>query len=661
MASEFTSGNIAAPSQLRSYPSYADLAQRAPYRHLRLYAAAPWHNPNALEEAGLIDRYLVANRLPDGLPFEAIQSREWRYRCYIPDNQVWAGAGRRQLSQQAARERLVRSVYQRVERMGVIPVEPGLAFDTWVFRTADEAQYGPALATVVETSEAWAGETKPKAAALAINFRLLPEGYKSTERFGPRASETDYYRRLLKYERHQRARTGYLVPYQALEVQYIRQRALAGRHVALPRSWSEWEVPKGLHVELPPVLTYAWRHLLDRAHDGLWCVFYTEWSAFVAAAFVWEAYATCRLFWLPSRLLAAIRDVDLSAALGSEALSKARRLVGLVEAQDWASVDSANKLAPEASGRNASYVTTQRADSGGDWVYLDPEAEVVLPENEARARRTARIASDGSHDVPMPPVASVPVNTDEVVTAAVGSKRNAPEGEDAESACMSVMNYEEESINAPPSEQPVGTVAPGGNVIQKVARVANTGSVREADHCSRSSASSVTRHIGQLDLARGLRYSVGHTSSGNSGPQATGGVPVSAPPSASIDTDAGRLEFLNSVLRNTGLIGDKPCSTLQEAMGLMANLGSTRGAGDPTSAPVGSSTTLPSGDTVAPPAPTATTAPPGGSVDTPVGDSVAAPSGTVGPDPKSAGLPAAAPAGDSAPGGSSQPPPPSRE
>ena len=207
-------------------------------------------------------------------------------------------------------------------------------FDTWLFRTPSEAGYGADLAEVIAQSEAWVGRSEPDGDALSLNFRLLPEGYKITERFGARGTESDYYRRLLKFERHQRARLGYLVPYQALEVQYIRHRALAGRHVALPHAWKHWEVPKGLHVELPPVLTYAWRCLLDRPHDGSWCVFYTEWTAYVAAAVLWETYSSSRLFWLPPRLLAAIRRVDYSAVLGDGAYGKLMRLLGLVEGLD---------------------------------------------------------------------------------------------------------------------------------------------------------------------------------------------------------------------------------------------------------------------------------------------------------------------------------------
>ena len=572
--------NIAAPPALVAYPSYAELAKCEPYRHVSLFARAPWLRPNALEEEGLLEQYVVAGFLPDGLPVDAVHSPEWQKRCYIPDNQIWLGVGRRRIGLTEGRVRLTRAIYQRIERMGILPVDPYLAFDTWLFRTPEEAQYGPLLANALTESKAWYGTFEPKQAALVAKYRYLPEGYQVAERFGPRGSETDHYRRWYKFERHQRAATGYLVPYQAIEIQHISHRALRGRYVAVPTSWQLWEVPKGLHVELPAVLTYAWTALVDRPSDGAWCIFYTEWIAQVGAACLWEAYSSCRLFWLPPKVVEGIRKVDLGAIMGEAGYAKLLSLLALMEAQPWASVTPANRL-PEPSGRREPYVAILRSDAGGHWVYLDPLREEVLEADEAKSRRLARITALQDTDVAMVAQESQPDGA--VVTSVpepAGNESSDPFREEARPpATVSVLDYEEESLRLSPMASVVAPrplsarrrneVAPGGNKGDhptKVARVADEGSVRES--MSRSSASTVTRRFGTL----GVDQPAGSGALPPAGPSQPSGTPAQM----AIDTDSAKLAFLTGVLRTSGLLGSAEPSSLDEAMSLMANFAQGR-------------------------------------------------------------------------------------
>ena len=558
--------NIAAPPALVAYPSYAELARSEPYRHVALFARAPWLRPNALEEEGLLERYVVAGFLPDGLPATAVRSPEWLKRCYIPDNQVWLGSGRRRVGLTEGRLRLTRAIYQRIERMGHLPVDPHLALDTWLYRSPEEAQYGPLLAEALEKSKAWYGTFEPIQAALVANYRFLPAGYQTTARFGPRGSEDDLFRRWYKFERHQRAVTGYLVPYQAVESQFISHRALRGRYVAVPTSWQLWEVPKGLHVELPAVLTYAWTAMVDSPRDGAWCIFYTEWIAQVGSACLWEAYSTCRLFWLPPKVVEGIRKVDLGAIMGNEGYTKLLSLLALMESQPWPSVTPANRL-NESSGRREPYVAILRTDGGGHWVYVDPVREEVLEPDEARERREARIAALRDSDVAMVAQDNQPAGyTVESVPEPAGNDSSDPFREvPAPPATASVLDYEEESVRLSPMATSAAPRAPsarrginvaldgnGGNLRSKIARVAGSGSVRES--ASRSSASTVTRRFGGLDVSQ----------------------PVGPVAQTAIDTDSAKLAFLTGVLRTSGLLGSAEPSTLDEAMALMANLAGPR-------------------------------------------------------------------------------------
>ena len=91
-------GIIAAPARLRDYPSYADLGTLDPIRDVRVFSWASWFIPPALDDEALINHYIVAGRLPDGLPVGALRFWDWMFHCYVPDNAIYCGAGWRDLS-----------------------------------------------------------------------------------------------------------------------------------------------------------------------------------------------------------------------------------------------------------------------------------------------------------------------------------------------------------------------------------------------------------------------------------------------------------------------------------------------------------------------------------------------------------------------------------
>ena len=317
-----------------------------------------------------------------------------------------------------------------------------------------------------------------------------------------------------------------------------------------------------MHVELPPLLTYAWDWLLERPQDGAWSMFFSEWVALVGAAFLWEVYSSARLFWLPTCLIEGIRAVNLQAPLGADAYAEVLRLLYVVETQDWATVSATNRLAAP-SGRGAHYARISRADGGGEWIHYDPVAAEIVSEDVAHDRRRARMAASGVRDAEMAPI----------IPASGPRERVSPDGAPSvvPPSTASVMDYEEESIRSEPPRLPRSVLALVDSGAHSGGRAVAPASVEEPGRASKvarvgedasmhSSASSMTRHMGCLDLAKGLLV----PSSGESGDPPA--------PLGAIDTDAAKLAFMNSMLRSSGLLGSVEPKSLEEAMGLLASL-----------------------------------------------------------------------------------------
>ena len=81
----------------------------------------------------------------------------------------------------------------------------------------------------------------------------------------------------VRWEREVRSRTGFLVPYQCVEVDAMARKARMGRYVPVPKHFAYLEVPRGCLAELPPILTYRSSKLLDFS-SGFWTMFHTEWA-----------------------------------------------------------------------------------------------------------------------------------------------------------------------------------------------------------------------------------------------------------------------------------------------------------------------------------------------------------------------------------------------
>lgn len=121
----------------RFFPNPADFVGRNPLHHPALFAEAPWFDPQAVRDDELINNYVIAGRLPDGLPLFAIYTDDWLAHCALADHAI-AQFGNETMAQ--ARVLFTKLIYQRLRRaIGNVPLDDSWGFDTWAARTNGEA------------------------------------------------------------------------------------------------------------------------------------------------------------------------------------------------------------------------------------------------------------------------------------------------------------------------------------------------------------------------------------------------------------------------------------------------------------------------------------------------------------------------------------------
>ena len=305
--SQYHAGRVTAATRPREWPAYSTLAGLTAHEHVSVYWEAPWLRPPGLEEEGLLDQYVVNGQLPDQVPVSAVLSSEWKSHCYIPDNLVSRQVDGRRVPLPVARQRLTRRIYERIDIMGIRPIEADLGFDPWVYRNYDEELSGRVRHECLSRAGEQPGNQEVAQAALGYITPLLPRDFETNIRFDtPGFRAVAPMTRDLRDERRWRARFACLVPYQAKEVEQLKSNVHFARYVPIPVQWREWETPRGLLAAMPPILTYAWSTLLAKPQGGEWAVFYIEWVAEVTAAWLWELFSTGRLFWLPPTIIDGI-------------------------------------------------------------------------------------------------------------------------------------------------------------------------------------------------------------------------------------------------------------------------------------------------------------------------------------------------------------------
>ena len=250
-SSEFASGVIRTPRELREFPHPEELSGLSPVENARLFAGVPWLLPGSYRDRRLVDEYVIADVLPDRLPVCAIECDDWARRCVVPDHALLRSRATRGQVRPASigevRIAFTKLVYQRLNRFpGETIVPSDLGFDPFVYRTYGEAVYGPALADILELADDWKGKTYSRQEALGFRRPLLRAEFRFTRR-----RDDAEFAEMIRWERRIRSRIGFLVPYQMVEVQSLTTAAKRSRYVALPEHWGEFETPRGFMCDLP--------------------------------------------------------------------------------------------------------------------------------------------------------------------------------------------------------------------------------------------------------------------------------------------------------------------------------------------------------------------------------------------------------------------------
>ena len=87
---------------------------------------------------------------------------------------------------------------------------------------------------------------------------------------------------------------------------------------------------------MPPLLSYVSVEMIDYfATTSCWVPFFSEWTGEVSTTFLREAYDGFRLWFLPTALRLAMREMDLSFVLGSPSnYQELLRLLNVIDQVD---------------------------------------------------------------------------------------------------------------------------------------------------------------------------------------------------------------------------------------------------------------------------------------------------------------------------------------
>lgn len=180
------------------------------------------------------------------------------------------------------------------------------------------------------------------------------------------------YYEYARWERKARLRLGYLVPYQMIEIDSIRQYARDGRYGPLPAHWDTIESPRGCPVELPPVLTYYGSEMAKSPYSGYWVVEYTEFITQMACYMLWDAYDTYRLWHMSPVARGLARLFDLSLVLGSAAnQADIRHLMEIMDQVNWNMVPNEQRARGSLPLSN-DHSPGRTSNQGGDFNWYDP-------------------------------------------------------------------------------------------------------------------------------------------------------------------------------------------------------------------------------------------------------------------------------------------------
>lgn len=138
--------------------------------------------------------------------------------------------------------------------------------------------------------------------------------------------------------------------------------------VRIPPGYDRLRLSQGFLFEKEPILTYKSITFLDDPDTGLWVVAYTERVFCVYAALRTDVYIECRLWYVPTYIIAFGRELGfaMEVSLGSRAnVRELLEILDIIEAIDFSTFPEKSRF---RQLRTIDY-HLGRTERGSDFVY----------------------------------------------------------------------------------------------------------------------------------------------------------------------------------------------------------------------------------------------------------------------------------------------------
>jgi len=382
------------PNTERTYPapsSFRPLNDVKP-RHdemVSLLMAAPWLDKKAVRDVDRISCYVRRGLLPGYLPIRVLRSDIWK-DCISYDSSELVDSPAN-APDNARRAYITATIRHLLSYASSYTLPEHWQLDVWAARSYQEYCYAENLAlTTRDNLQQWTGNHTSHSTALLFTESLLPQEFRYVRR-----AQVDTSFQNARVERSNRIRFKFMVPYQHHEFRYLNQQARETRFVQLKPHWERFEVPRGLNVELPYILTLLGSALHSNSRSGWWVVFWSEWAARVAASLLWDAFDNFRIWKIQPHVIHMMRQLELSGVLaGPENAELLERILQVIENTDWPLVP-ASHCVPEPNDPHPG-----PTGPGGDFVYYDIMQQKQLSVGEARERVLQMANRKIPHDQP---------------------------------------------------------------------------------------------------------------------------------------------------------------------------------------------------------------------------------------------------------------------
>lgn len=197
----------------------------------------------------------------------------------------------------------------------------------------------------------------------------------------------DSYRvRPLSWQRDARKRDDFLVLYWNIEIYRISSDYIARLYVAPHPMWHRDEVPYGMLVELSPILSYYTTCFLKRLDATFWRMFFTEWCALVATAWLCELCGTFRMWFIPFFVREQLSRLDLDTVLEDPThVADFHSHLARYETIDWNDPNMVPLANNRRKPRPLGVGEGRRHATCGDYVWYNPFEWAITDENVAIA------------------------------------------------------------------------------------------------------------------------------------------------------------------------------------------------------------------------------------------------------------------------------------